>query len=80
MEEAIRDLEAGTRPNEEIRHLHDEVERLRGETARLRERLDRLQPPAPTTITPPAAPSAAAKSKRPRPVTRRTRGSRPVRR
>ena len=80
MEEAIRDLEAGTRPNEEIRHLHDEVERLRGETARLRERLDRLQPPVATTVTPPSAPPAATKSKRPRPVTRRTRGSRPVRR
>jgi len=77
MEEAIRDLEAGARPNEELRHLHDEVERLRGETAKLRERLDRLQPP-PGTASSPAAP--APKAKRPRPVTRRTRGSRPVRR
>ena len=81
MEEAIRDLEAGTRPNEELRHLHDEVERLRGETAKLRERLDRLQPQlGATVVPPPAAPPAAAKSKRPRPVTRRTRGNRPVRR
>jgi aminopeptidase N len=79
MEEAIRDLESGTRPSEEIRHLHDEVERLRAETAKLRERLDRLQPP-PGAAPAPAAPPAAGKSKRPRPVTRRTRGSRPVRR
>jgi aminopeptidase N len=77
MEDAIRDLEAGTRPNEELRHLHDEVERLRGETAKLRERLDRIQA-QPAAPPPPAAP--APKSKRPRPVTRRTRGSRPVRR
>jgi aminopeptidase N len=80
MEEAIRDLEAGTRPNEEIRHLHDEVERLRGETAKLRERLDRLQAQPSTPVPPAPASPAAAKSKRPRPVTRRTRGSRPVRR
>jgi aminopeptidase N len=78
MEDAIRDLEAGTRPAEEIRHLHDEVERLRGETAKLRERLDRIQAQSPAAPPAPAAP--AAKSKRPRPVTRRTRGSRPVRR
>ena len=34
MMDAIRDLEAGTRPAEEVRHLHDEVERLRVELAR----------------------------------------------
>jgi aminopeptidase N len=78
MEEAVRDLEAGTRPSEEIRHLHDEVERLRGETAKLRERLDRLQAQGAAGAPPPASP--APKAKRPRPVTRRTRGSRPVRR
>ncbi|HMF43731.1 MAG TPA: M1 family aminopeptidase [Polyangia bacterium] len=79
IEEAIRDLEAGTRPSEEIRHLHDEVERLRAETAKLRERLDRLQPQAaPPASVPPAPPPP--KNKRPRPITRRTRGSRPVRR
>src|SRR5262245_15765572 len=78
MEEAIRDLEAGARPNEELRHLHDEVERLRAETAKLRERLDRLQVTPAGAAPPPAAP--APKTKRPRPVTRRTRGSRPVRR
>ena len=77
MEEAIRDLEAGARPNEELRNLHDEVERLRAETAKLRERLDRLQVPP---SAPPAPAAPAPKSKRPRPVTRRTRGSRPVRR
>jgi aminopeptidase N len=79
MEEAIRDLEAGTRPHEEIRHLHDEVERLRGETAKLRERLDRLAALPTTPATPPPTPPAP-KNKRPRPVTRRTRGGRPVRR
>jgi aminopeptidase N len=79
MEGAIHDLEAGTRPSEEIRQLHDEVERLRGETAKLRERLDRLQQPtAPVPVPPP--PSPAPKNKRLRPVTRRTRGSRRVRR
>jgi aminopeptidase N len=79
MEDAIRDLEAGTRPSEEIRHLHDEVERLRGETAKLRERLDRLQAQAGAAAPPPSVPPAP-KPKRPRPVTRRTRGSRRVRR
>jgi aminopeptidase N len=79
IEDAIRDLESGTRPSEEIRHLHDEVERLRAETAKLRERLDRLQLQS-AAPAPPTAPAAPAKSKRPRPVTRRTRGSRRVRR
>jgi len=78
IEDAVRDLESGTRPGEEIRHLHDEVERLRGETAKLRERLDRLQPQLASAAAPSAPP--APKNKRPRPVTRRTRGSRPVRR
>ncbi|HXT96768.1 MAG TPA: M1 family aminopeptidase [Polyangia bacterium] len=77
MNEAIRDIEDGARPAEEARRLHDEVERLRGETAKLRERLDRLEArdaPPPATSPPPA------KSKRPRPVTRRSRSGRPVRR
>ncbi|HVV51368.1 MAG TPA: HEAT repeat domain-containing protein, partial [Polyangia bacterium] len=77
MKEAIRDIEDGARPAEEARRLHDEVERLRGETARLRERLDRLET---RLAPPPAAPPPAAKSKRPRPVTRRSRSVRPVRR
>ena len=77
MDDAIRDLEAGTPPAEEMRQLHDEVERLRGETAKLRERLDRLAGAARD-----ARHAAAARPlpKRPRPVTRRTRGTRPVRR
>jgi aminopeptidase N len=80
MDEAIRDLEAGTRPAEEVRQLHEEVERLRNETAKLRERLDRIQaqPPPPP---PPSPPAAGGKGKRPRPVTRRRgRALRPVRR
>ncbi|HEY6476717.1 MAG TPA: M1 family aminopeptidase [Polyangia bacterium] len=77
MNEAIRDIEDAARPAEEARRLQDEVERLRGETARLRERLDRLEIRlAPT----PVAPTPIAKTKRPRPVTRRSRGVRPVRR
>jgi aminopeptidase N len=77
MNEAIRDIEDGARPAEEARRLHEEVERLRGETARLRERLDRLE----TRLAPPAASNPpAAKPKRQRPVTRRSRGARPVRR
>jgi aminopeptidase N len=78
MIDAIRDIEEGARPAEEARRLQDEVERLRGETAKLRERMDRLETRlAPPPIKPPAAP---AKIKRPRPVTRRSRGARPVRR
>jgi aminopeptidase N len=79
MDGAIRELEAGTRPAEELRQLHDEVARLRGEVARLRERVERVEPKpgAPTAPSPPPAP---AKPKRPRPVTRRARTSRPVRR
>jgi len=77
MGEAIRDLESGARPAEEVRQLHDEVDRLRGELARLRERLDRLEPRPPPAAGTPPAPSRA---KRPRPVTRRPRTSRPVRR
>jgi hypothetical protein len=78
MGDAIRDLETGAKPAEEVRQLHDEVERLRGETARLRERLDRVEArlgggPAPT-------PASPARGKRPRPVSRRARTSRPVRR
>jgi aminopeptidase N len=79
MEDAIRDLEAGTRPSEELRQLHDEVERLRNETAKLRERLDRLQ--AAQASPPPSSPPPAGKGKRPRPATRRRpRTLRPVRR
>ncbi|HLK93360.1 MAG TPA: M1 family aminopeptidase [Polyangia bacterium] len=77
MNEAIRDIEDGARPAEEARRLHDEVERLRGETAKLRERLDRLETrlgPPPSSSPPPG------KAKRPRPVTRRSRSARPVRR
>jgi aminopeptidase N len=77
MNEAIRDIEDGARPAEEARRLQDEVERLRGETAKLRERMDRLE----TRLAPPPPPPAPpAKIKRPRPVTRRSRGARPVRR
>lgn len=82
MNDAIRDLEAGTRPAEEVRQLHEEVERLRTETAKLRERVDRIQtsqaaaPPAPPSPAP-----AGGKGKRPRPATRRRpRTLRPVRR
>jgi hypothetical protein len=78
MMDAIRDIEDGTRPAEEARRLQDEVERLRGETAKLRERMDRLESRLAPPTTPP--PSSAAKTKRPRPVTRRSRGARPVRR
>jgi aminopeptidase N len=78
MMDAIRDIEDGARPAEEARRLQDEVERLRGETAKLRERMDRLE----ARLAPPATapPSTPAKIKRPRPVTRRSRGARPVRR
>ncbi len=82
MNDAIRDLEAGTRPAEEVRQLHEEVERLRNETAKLRERVDRIQ--AIQAAKPPAPPSpapAGGKGKRPRPATRRRpRTLRPVRR
>ncbi|HEY4394775.1 MAG TPA: HEAT repeat domain-containing protein, partial [Polyangia bacterium] len=78
MKDAIRDIEDSARPAEEARRLQDEVERLRGETAKLRERLDRLEI---RLVAPaPVAPTPAAKIKRPRPVTRRSRGARPVRR
>jgi aminopeptidase N len=79
MNEAIRELEAGTRPAEEVRQLHDEVERLRTESAKLRERVDRLEHrlEAAPTVLPPTVPK---KTKRPRPVSRRARTSRPVRR
>jgi HEAT repeat protein len=82
MMDAIRDLEAGTRPAEEVRQLHDEVDRLRLEMARLRERLDRVEPriPAAAAPAPTSPPPAPAKPKRPRPVTRRARGARPGRR
>ena len=78
MADAIRDLEAGTRPAEEIRRLHDEVERLRGETAKLRERLDRVEARA-AALPPPAQPPPP-RTKRPRPTSRRARTTRPVRR
>jgi aminopeptidase N len=77
MADALRDLETGTRPAEEARHLHDEVDRLRGETARLRERLDKLEARMVAT-PPPAPPTPSPKSKRPRPVSRRPRTSRPI--
>jgi aminopeptidase N len=78
MGDAIRDLETGAKPAEEARQLHDEVERLRGETARLRERLDRVE--ARLNGAPPPSSSTPARGKRPRPVSRRARTSRPVRR
>ena len=67
MEDAIRDLEAGTRPSEEIRHLHDEVERLRGETAKLRERLDRLAAQAAAPRRPARRPAPARQEQAPPP-------------
>ncbi len=78
MGDAIRDLETGARSTEETRRLHDEVERLRGETARLRERLDRVEARVGGGPQPP--PATPARGKRPRPVSRRARTSRPVRR
>jgi aminopeptidase N len=81
MEDAIRDLEAGTRPAEEVRQLHEEVERLRNETAKLRERVDRIQAAQAAPPPPPSPAPAGGKGKRPRPITRRRpRTSRPVRR
>jgi len=79
MKDAIRDLESGTRPADEVRRLHDEVGRLRGESEKLRERLDRVEARlASNGPTPPAG--GAPRPKRPRPVSRRARTTRPVRR
>jgi aminopeptidase N len=59
MNDAIRELEAGTRPGEEARQLHDEVTRLRGELARLRERVDRIEPKLVAPPPPPPPPPQA---------------------
>jgi aminopeptidase N len=78
MNDAIRDLETGARPADEVRQLHDEVTRLRGETETLRERLDRVE--ARLGATPPPPATGGPRPKRPRPVSRRPRSTRPVRR
>jgi aminopeptidase N len=72
MTEAIRDLHEGARPAEQTRQLRDEVDKLRGEATHLRERLERLEARLGGGGTSPAAPPAA-KTKRPRPLSRRRR-------
>ena len=78
MNDAIRDIETGTRPADEVRQLHDEVSRLRGENEKLRERLDWVEARLGEVPPPPA--TGGPRPKRPRPVSRRPRSTRPVRR
>jgi hypothetical protein len=86
MAEAIRELQESGRPAEQAKKLQDEVDRLRAETAKLRERIDRLEARngngSPTAPPPPNGSSekTLSKTRRPRPVARRGRPHRPVRR
>ncbi len=79
MNDAIRDIETGTRPADEVRQLHDEVARLRGENEKLRERIERVETRLNAPASKPPA-GGAPRPKRPRPVSRRPRSTRPVRR
>ena len=87
MTEAIRDLKENGKPTEQLKKAQDELDRLRGETAQLRERLEKLEGRldasggAGGNGSTPAEKTPAAKTKRPRPLTRRgQRPHRPVRR
>ncbi|HXI58757.1 MAG TPA: M1 family aminopeptidase [Polyangia bacterium] len=86
MKEAIRELKEGGKPPEQLKKAQEELDRLRGETALLRERLEKLEARiegarGPRGSAPPDDKTPPAKTKRPRPLTRRgQRPHRPVRR
>jgi aminopeptidase N len=75
MREAIIELREKGKPDEKLRKLSQEVERLSGEATRLRERLEGLENKRRPSVTPSApSPGGAppARSKRPRPGSRRS--------
>jgi aminopeptidase N len=82
MNDAVRELREGSKPQEQLKKTQEELDRLRGETSSLRERLEKLEARLDSgKTTPPRGAPPEPKSKRPRPITRRTqRQHRPVRR